>query len=459
MKQSRGAALGGRHQIAVSIAVGVLVAALTGVVTQEPAHGVDPIDTPITGLLPVCAGNLHETISQDVWVEADGTDPFDAAHEGGLRDNCAWQNMQDRSNSSLWPRAAQFKAEPDTVSISDVPTTIRFDAIGGAAPGPFNATLPDCMPLSLRAGGCGDNTEDPTPYVAYRLANGAGFFSGRWTLVSEASDNPYFDLTRNTLSCADRYPNWDNEHQGLPCDYELRFATAPGGAPVLTSAMQVVVGIRWLYGEKTANGHTGQEYGYTAMVPMLFTPGSSTSLKLASLSSPVPFGSAVALRSTAVGPPAGTQVNFYRRAANGTVAAAGQALTDASGVATLNVTATGNAEYWSRLVSGGSETAQSETRALTVTRGVTLAAKKKGKSKYELTAKLDPGTGAGQVQLQRFDKKKGWVTEKTGTPAASLSWVLKPPKGKSAWRVLLPASVDFASSVSNEVKAKRKKKK
>ena len=122
---------------------------------------------------------------------------------------------------------------------------------------------------------------------------------------------------------------------------------------------------------------------------MLFTPGSSTSLKLDALASPVPYGASVSLRSTAVGPPAGSVVNFYRRGSNGVAAFAGQALTDAAGVATLNVTATGNADYWSRLVSGGTETAQSETRSLAVTRGVALKVKKKPKQKVALTATLD----------------------------------------------------------------------
>ncbi len=456
--KSRLAALGGRHRIALlvlTMVTTVLVAGGGG--TTADAADPLPIDTPMTGILPVCAAQLHDSVSHDVWVEVDPGDPFDANHEAGLDQNCAWQNMQDRTDSNLWPRALNARALPDTVPINGNATTIQFTASGMAAPGPFNATVPDCMPLSTRPGGCSDNAADPTPYVAYRLANGAGQFVGRWKLVIDASDNPFFDLTRNTLSCADNYPNWSpgKVHTGLPCDFVLNFATSASGAPVLTSAMQVIVGIRWLYGTSGTGGNIGHEYGYTAVVPMLFTPGSSTSLKLAALPSPVPYGTSVALQSTAVGPPAGSAVNFYRRGSNGTAAFAGQALTDAAGIATLNVTATGNAEYWSRLVSGGTETAQSETRALTVTRGVGLAVKKKPKGKVQFTATLTPGTGAGPVLLQRKDKQKGWVTVKSGTPAAAVVWTLKPPKGKSWWRVLVPNGPDFVESVSAQVKVKR----
>ena len=57
--------------------------------------------------------------------------------------------------------------------------------------------------------------------------------------------------------------------------------------------------------------------------------------------------------------------------------------------------------------------------------------------------------------LQRKDKKKGWVTVKSGSPAATIAWTLKPPKGKSLWRVLLPGRRRLRESVSAEVKVKR----
>jgi hypothetical protein len=415
----------------------------------------------MTGILPVCPAQLHDSNSHDVWVDIEPGDPFDANHEAGLDQNCAWQNMQDRTDANSWPRAVIARAVPDTVAINSSPTAISFVLDGATAPGPFNATLPDCMPLSTRPGGCSSDL-DPTPYVAYRKANGAGQFVGRWTLVGGAGDNPYFDLERDTLGCADNYGNWDGNypHLGLPCDYELNFNLSETGAPILTSGMQVIVGIRWVYGTKTVSGHTGYEYGYTAVVPMLFTAGGSTSLRLDALPGSVPYGTGLSLRSTAVGPPPGSAVNFYRRPGAGGAGAGtflGQALTDGSGVATLATTATGSADYWTRLVSGGAETAQSEVRSVTVARGVGLAAKKKRSPKVMLTASLTPGTGAGTVLLQRKDRKKGWVTVKTGAVAGTVAWTLKPPKGKSLWRVLLPASSDFAESVSPQVKVKRKK--
>ena len=161
------------------------------------------------------------------------------------------------------------------------------------------------------------------------------------------------------------------------------------------------------------------------------------------LPNPVAYGATTTLRATVVGPPANTPVTFYRRG-GGVEGIVGQALTNASGVAALATTATGNAEYWAQLNSAfGAK--PSQVQAQSVTPAVGLTAKKKGKKKYEFTATLTPGIGGGQALLQRFDKKKGWVTVKSASPAASLTWKLKPPKGKSRWRVLLPASVDFAA--------------
>ena len=465
--KSRLAALGGCHRIVLLAVVATCLAAAplqsahpaTAGPAAGPPGGSAQISTPMTGLLPACPAELKDFVSHDVWVEDDISSNFSTHSEAGLDQNCAWQNMQDRTNTSLWPRAVNARAVPDTVPINDDPTTISFVVDGLAAPGPFNTAIADCMPLSTRPGGC---SSDPNPaiYVAYRKANGAGQFVGRWTQVIEPSDNPYFDLTRDQNGCDDNYANWtpNYPHTGLPCEFELNFATSAGGAPVLTTAMQVIVAVDWLYGTTSNQSGTnvGYSYSYEAVVPMLFTPGSSTSLSLDSLPGTVPYGTALSLRSTAVGPPPGSQVNFYRRGSNGTSAFVGQALTDAGGVATLPTTATGNAEYWSRLVSGGTETAQSQTRTLGVTRGVALAVKKRGKKKVQLTATLTPGSGAGSVLLQRKDKKKGWVTVKSATPAPSVAWTLKPPKGKSWWRVLLPTGSDFRESVSVEVKVKGK---
>ena len=175
------------------------------------------------------------------------------------------------------------------------------------------------MPLSTRPGGCSDNAADPTPYVAYRLANGAGQFVGRWTQVIERRRQPLLRPDPQHPQLRRQLPELEpgKVHTGLPCDFVLNFATSASGAPVLTTAMQVIVGIDWLYGTTGTGGNIGHEYGYTAVVPMLFTPGASSSISLDPLPSPVGYGAPVTLRATTVGPPAGTQVTFYRRGSNG----------------------------------------------------------------------------------------------------------------------------------------------
>jgi hypothetical protein len=403
-----------------------------------------PIDDPMTGLLPACPAQLFSFSQKDVWVEDDPLSNFSTHSEAGLEQNCAWQNMQDRSDSNLWPRGVTAVAEPNTISINDDPTTVTLRATPSTATGPFNTAIPDCMPLSSRPGGCSDTTSNPALYVAYRLANGSGVFVGKWTHAGLGGPNPYFDLT--DPSCPDNYPGWDSNypHTGLPCTWELNFNTNVNGAPILTSAMQVVIAVDWLTGTKTVSGHTGYDYGYEAVVPMLFTPGGSTELSLGSLPSSVPHGTQVTLTADAVGPAAGTVVSFFRKPPGGAATLVGQDTTDAGGEASLVVTATGNAEYYASLSAPALE---SSKRALGVTRvlGMKKIKKLEGR-KVKITGTVDPGA-IGKVQLQ-LKGKKGWSTKKTANAKETVTWTLKAPKGKSTWRIVSVATADFLESLS-----------
>ena len=168
------------------------------------------------------------------------------------------------------------------MSINDDPTTVTFQATAGIIPGPYNLYTDDCFPESGRAGGCANAF---LVNVAYRVANGSGQFVGPWTRVYDAGDNPYFDFTRDLDGCADNYPAWvpGDQHIGMPCAFELNFATNVSGAPVLTSAMQVALLAqpderhqrqRHLLQAQHAAGHADAVH-----------PGGSTSLTLGSLPS------------------------------------------------------------------------------------------------------------------------------------------------------------------------------
>ena len=136
--------------------------------------------------------------------------------------------MQDRTDSNMWPRAVNARAVPDTVPINGDPPRSSSSPTACASPGPFNAAVPDCMPLSNRPGGCSSDPNNPAVYVAYRKANGAGQFVGPLDAGrSRPADNPYFDFTRDLNGCPDNYPNWtpNKVHTGLPCEFELNFAT------------------------------------------------------------------------------------------------------------------------------------------------------------------------------------------------------------------------------------------
>lgn len=440
--QSLREALGGRLVAVLPLLLVPPLLAATAQATAATAPRVmlAPIDLPMGAEpLPACAAQLFSFSSKDVWVEDDGLSNFSTHAEAGLEQNCAWQNMQDRTDSNLWPRAVTAVAEPNVVSINDDPVTVTLRATSATAPGPFNTTIPPCMPLSTRPGGCSDTVENPALYVAYRLANGAGTFSGKWTHGGLNGPNPWFDFT--DPSCPDNYAGWTSNypHTGLPCTWELNFTTNVGGAPVLTSAMQVVIAVDWLTGTKTVGPNTGYDYGYEAVVPLLFTPGGSTGLTLGSIPSSVPYGSKITLNADAVGPATGTSVGFYR---NGSLV--GQDATGTTGEASLVVTATGNATYTARLTSPALE---SNARTLGVTRIVKLKKLKKatdGKIKVTCTIASD---ARGKVKLQRLKGKK-WKTVKTSDVAKTVSWTVPAPGGRSTWRILTVETATFLETVS-----------
>ena len=439
-------ALGGRLLTVVILCLALPLLAATTPVTAgaAPTAALAPIDTPMTGILPACPAQLHDFNQKDVWVEDDPLSNFSTHSETGLEQNCAWQNMQDRSDSNLWPRAVTAVAEPSTVSINDDPTTVTLRATPSTAAGPFNSTIPDCMPLSTRPGGCSDTSSNPALYVAYRLANGSGAFVGRWTHAGLGGPNPYFDFT--DPSCPDNYPAWtpNYPHTGLPCTWELNFNTNVSGAPVLTSAMQVVIAVDWLTGTKTVGMNTGYEYGYEAVIPMLFTPGGSTKLTLGALPATVPHGSKVTLKAHAVGPATGTGIAFYRKAPGGAVTFVGQDATDANGDAAVVATATGNAEYYAGL---SAPALTSNRRALGVTRVLGVPKiKKLGGRKVKISGTVAPAL-SGKVQLQ-LKGKKGWTTKKTSAVKGTVSWTLKAPKGKSTWRIVSVPTADLRETVS-----------
>lgn len=438
-------ALGGRL---LAIATALLVAPLLGAGLAPPtaASALDPgganasVAVPMTGILPVCADGLWSDVATpSVWANDDGVDRFTAAAEKGLDQNCANQNWQDPNNPGQHPRASVVQASPDTVSINDVPTTITFQATAGTIPGPYNLYTDDCFPESGRAGGCANAF---LVNVAYRLANGSGQFVGPWTRVYDAGDNPYFDFTRDLNGCADNYPAWvpADQHIGMPCAFELNFATNVSGAPILTSAMQVVLSLNLMSG---TNG-SSYENSTLLVTPMLFTPGGSTQLSLGPLPSSVPYGSTVTLSADAVGPAPGTTVSFFRTGPGGATTYVGQAATDAGGQASLVVTATGNAEYYASLTSPALE---SDKRSLGVTRvlGMKKIKKLEGR-KVKITGTVSPDA-AGEVHLQRKGKK-GWTTVRKTDAKKKVSWTLKAPRGKSSWRILGVETADLLESVS-----------
>ena len=109
----------------------------------------------------------------------------DAAIVPGLRSaSAAFINWQHDAPPYNVARLGVGKATPDTVSISDRPTTVTFTVDPRDDPGPYNTDLYPCFPAGGYAGGC-PQADPYRYYVAVRAANGSGTFSGQWTLIDK----------------------------------------------------------------------------------------------------------------------------------------------------------------------------------------------------------------------------------------------------------------------------------
>lgn len=409
------------------------------------AAAADPIDVPMTGILPACPGQMYSFGPSDVWVDDDLYNQFGTAAELGLKNNCAMQNWQDPDNTSSFPRGVDAKAVPDTISISSEPVTVSVQADSLTMPGPYNNYGPECMPRSTRPGGC---STDAGYFVGYRLANGAGEFVGRWTLAGVNEPNPYFDMTRG--SCPDNYPAWSEgyEDDGIPCTWTVHFVTTAQGAPVLTSAMQVVLATSLRSGTQTSGEITGPEHDMTAVVPMLFQPGASIALGLRTSASSVRSGGPLTLTATARGPAPGTPVNFYRRLSGGGWDYLGQATTNAQDKAVLAIKVATTATYRARLVSNGTETVTSPERQVIALRKVSLLLEHLRRALYRFSGEVSPVAGAGEVKLQKLGAQ-GWRTvAHSPLDKGKVSWKRKVPDGSSSWRLLTKAGDDYGKSVS-----------
>lgn len=168
--------------------------------------------------------------------------------------------------------------------------------------------------------------------------------------------------------------------------------------------------------------------------------------------SPVAYGTSVVLRAAVSTESTSRVLSFYRRGGNGAVSLVGQAPVDPGGSASVTTTATGNAEFWAT-----DGTATSEVRAQAVTRSVAIEAVKKSRGRYLFVCTAS--VGGGRLVLQVKDKDSGWVTAKTGAAVAgAVGWTLKPRRGTTFWRALLPATGDFLQAASAEVKVRPKKR-
>lgn len=402
----------------------------------------------MTGLLPICPDQMWSFSPSDVWAPGTSTrGQFSSWAELGLKNSCAMQNWQHPEDTSTFNRGVDARAVPSTIPISDEPVDVVFQATAMATPGDggFNAYFPDsCMPQSTRPGGC---TEDFPYQVAYRLANGAGEFVGRWTLAGFTA-NPFFDMTKG--SCPNNHPEWSEgyETDGMPCRWTVQFATDAEGAPILTSAMQVAVIIGMNSGTMTVGEFTSYRYSVDPVVPMLFEPGASTSLSLRPSGTELLSGSELRLTATATGPQPGTPINFYRRRSGGDWSLLGQALTNDNGKAVLSTTVSTTATYRARVVSNGTETITSPEKEVVALRSLSLKTKQLPRSRARFTGDVGPDDDTGKVHLQ-LRKRKEWQTvERTAPEAGGVSWVLKVPDGTSQWRLLTKGTDDYGKSVS-----------
>ncbi len=411
------------------------------------AASTDPIDVPMTGNLPACPAQMTGAVRADaVWVHNDLNNQFRTDAWLGLANNCAMQNDQDDDDTSSYPRAVDAKAVPSEISISSEPITVSVQATPAFMPGPYNTFFPDCLPRSARPGGCADS---PHGYrVAYRVANGAGQFVGKWTLAGLDGPDPYFDLTRG--SCPDQYPGWTEnyEHIGVPCVFTLRFVTNALGAPVLTTGMQVVLSVSLASGTRTHEPFVGPVHDTTAVVPMLFQPGASSRLGFSVSSGSVRSGETVILTALAQGPQPGTPVNFYRRRPGGDWTYLGQRLTRSNNRAAFTATVATTATYRARLASGGVETTTSPLRQVEALRSVSLRLRHLRGARYRFTGTVSPAAQVGRVVLQQRTRQ-GWQRVTSAAPRnGRVTWVRTLPARRTWWRLLTATTVSYGQSTS-----------
>ena len=339
------------------------------------------------------------------------------------------------------------------ISISSEPITVSVQATPAFMPGPYNTFFPDCLPRSTRPGGCADSLHGY--FIAYRLANGAGQFVGRWTLAGLDEPDPYFDLTRG--SCPDQYPGWTDgySHIGVPCVFTLRFVTNAQGAPVLTTGMQVVMSVSLSSGTQTTEPFrhakvpfVGPVHDTTAVVPMLFQPGASSRLGFSVSSGSVVSGETVTLTALAQGPQPGTPVNFYRRRPGGEWTYLGQESTGPNNRAAFTATVSTTATYRARLASDGVETTTSPVRQVEALRSVSLRLRHLRGARYRFSGAVSPAARVGRVVLQQRSGQ-GWQRVTSAVPRdGAVSWVRVLPARRTWWRLVTPTTPSYGASAS-----------
>ena len=460
-----------RRIVAWAVAALALTAAGVSPAAAEPpastttsrSAGAQPaVDVPETGELPVCpAGEYVTNYSDSLFLAAVRPNYFDSgdATGEGLANGCAQQNWQHQpiGTTATYPHAVKAYTTPSTVSISAVPSTITFKIDGADMPGPYDVNnLDPCMPASSRAHGCAASRTGYSQ-VVYRLANGAGVFDGFWT-VADQTTNPYFDFTRlgGTGACPTGLAGLDDPGNGVPCSYQVNFATGPNGAPVLTRAMQVAVLLITNSTLLTFNGFTGHAYSADVVVPILFTPGSSAKLTLSAAPTVVTHGASTTLHATLLsGTRAGTSVAFYAKPAGARAwNQVGTAVTNASGSANLPVRPARTTSYQARLVAAPvGAPITSNNVGVGVRQTVSVAATRvRHGTKLHLTGVVGPAGGTSSVNVQRLIGRV-WRTvrpaplSRTGAYAVTVTL----PTGRTYWRIQVPASTSFVSTVSSSV--------
>lgn len=183
--------------------------------------------------------------------------PYEAV---GRTESCAFANWSGPDlNDRSYPLAINGYAFPNVIDVSNGDTRVTFHYEPAGMSGPVRVYLPECFPAaSDDTGGC----DYPWDYsqIAFRYANPAGVFDGKWDLVFEGN-NPGFQFTREQ-DC----PSPVGNGNGAPCSYYLSFARSPGGVTAISKPMQVVL---------LNQANNGVDGSADVAIPMLFTVGGS----------------------------------------------------------------------------------------------------------------------------------------------------------------------------------------